>query len=106
MLFLVFPVNLGHCLLFSSQDSSQSRLALVWENRAALEKILTFGRDLQSMSINLKREHGKNERNKKALQVSVMVIFLVFPTSGVVVILCSAFSNRFWRVGYLLGGIG
>lgn len=39
-------------------------------NRTVLEKILTFGRELQNMSIQLRREHGKNETNKKALQVS------------------------------------
>ena len=40
-------------------------------NRTVLEKILTFGRELQNMSIQLRREHGKNETNKKALQVSI-----------------------------------
>lgn len=40
-------------------------------NRTVLEKILTFGRELQNMSIQLRREHGKNETNKKALQASI-----------------------------------
>ena len=42
-------------------------------NRATLEKVLSFGRDLQNMSLQLKREHGKNEANKKALQVTLVV---------------------------------
>lgn len=40
-------------------------------NRTVLEKILTFGKELQNMSIQLRREHGKNETNKKALQASI-----------------------------------
>ena len=40
-------------------------------NRTVLEKILTFGRDLQNMSVQLRREHGKNETNKKALRASI-----------------------------------
>ena len=43
-------------------------------NRTVLEKILAFGRDLQNMSVQLRREHGKNETNKKALRVCTKVI--------------------------------
>ena len=49
-------------------DSCPQRQTLCG-NRTALERILTFGREIQSMSISLRREHGKNETNKKALQV-------------------------------------
>ena len=45
-------------------------------NRTVLEKILTFGRDLQNMSVQLRREHGKNETNKKALQVRTALYHL------------------------------
>ena len=54
--------------LFMVSDSCPQRQTLCG-NRTALERILTFGREIQSMSISLRREHGKNETNKKALQV-------------------------------------
>ena len=38
-------------------------------NQAAIEKTLTFGRELQTLSVNLRRQHGKNEANKKMLRV-------------------------------------
>lgn len=38
-------------------------------NQAAVEKMLQFGRELQAMSVQLCREFGKNDHNKKALQV-------------------------------------
>ena len=52
--------------LFLAVESRQT----CCQNRTVLEKILTFGRDLQNMSVQLRREHGKNETNKKALRVS------------------------------------
>ena len=39
-----------------------------------MEKMLQFGRELQAMSVQLCREYGKNETNKKALQVCDMGI--------------------------------
>lgn len=38
-------------------------------NEAAIEKVLSFGRELKLMSIRLRQQFGKNEANKKALQV-------------------------------------
>ena len=66
-------------------------------NRTVLEKILTFGRELQNMSIQLRREHGKNETNKKALQVSqsqnvqfhMHVLHVLFVTDGRYIYCCS-----------------
>ena len=43
-------------------------------NQAAVEKMLQFGRELQAMSVQLCREYGKNETNKKALQVYIEVL--------------------------------
>ncbi|BFZ19894.1 hypothetical protein BsWGS_22933 [Bradybaena similaris] len=37
-------------------------------NEAAIEKMLAFGRELKMMSQKLRKEFGKNEANKKALQ--------------------------------------
>ena len=38
-------------------------------NEAAIEKMLAFGKDLKMMSQRLRNDFGKNEENKKALQV-------------------------------------
>ncbi|KAM7442040.1 Ran-binding protein 10 [Porites harrisoni] len=51
-------------------------------NRTVLEKILTFGRELQNMSIQLRREHGKNETNKKALQEAFSLLAYTDPWSS------------------------
>lgn len=51
-------------------------------NRTVLEKILTFGRELQNMSIQLRREHGKNETNKKALQEAFSLLAYNDPWSS------------------------
>lgn len=56
--------------IFVAVDSRQG----CCHNRTVLEKILAFGRDLQNMSVQLRREHGKNETNKKALRVCTKVI--------------------------------
>ena len=39
-------------------------------NQTAIEKMLQFGRELQTMSVQLKQEYGTNETNKKAMEVS------------------------------------
>lgn len=39
-------------------------------NPAAVERMLAFGREVQHMSQVLRRELGKNDHNKKMLQVS------------------------------------
>lgn len=66
------PKTVSHhsvfCLFFPVAVESRQTCC---HNRTVLEKILTFGRELQNMSIQLRREHGKNETNKKALQASI-----------------------------------
>ncbi len=55
---------------FAEVDPSPTRgKQLCGGNQAAVEKMLQFGRELQGMSVQLCREYGKNEANKKALQV-------------------------------------
>ncbi|XP_074644705.1 ran-binding protein 9-like [Tubulanus polymorphus] len=49
-------------------DSSSQKRQLCGGNQAAIEKMLQYGRELQAMSVQLRREYGKNESNKKALQ--------------------------------------
>ena len=49
-------------------------------SQLAIEKMLQFGKELQAMSTKLKKDHGKNEANKKALQVSYSIMVLSFWT--------------------------
>lgn len=49
-------------------DAPSSKRQMCGGNEAAIEKMLAFGRDLKMMSQRLKKEFGKNEVNKKALQ--------------------------------------
>ena len=58
-------------MLYSDVDPPTQRRQLCGGNQAAIEKMLQFGKDLQAMSQQLRREYGKNPANKKALQVSV-----------------------------------
>lgn len=50
-------------------ESAQSKRQLCGGSQAAIERMIHFGRDLQSMSEHLRRECGKNSANKKMLKV-------------------------------------
>ncbi|KAH9502660.1 Ran-binding protein 9 [Bulinus truncatus] len=49
-------------------DAPSNRRQMCGGNEAAIEKMLSFGRELKMMSQRLRKEFGKNEANKKALQ--------------------------------------
>ncbi|XP_064186862.1 ran-binding protein 9-like isoform X2 [Anguilla rostrata] len=49
-------------------DSSQLRRQLCGGSQAAIERMIHFGRELQSMSEHLRQECGKNSANKKMLK--------------------------------------
>ena len=60
------------CVLFAVEvDSPSGRRQLCGGSQTAVEKMLRYGRELQATSLQLRREFGKNEANKKALQVLV-----------------------------------
>uniref|UniRef100_A0A1A8GT46 RAN binding protein 9 n=1 Tax=Nothobranchius korthausae TaxID=1143690 RepID=A0A1A8GT46_9TELE len=48
-------------------ESAQSKRQLCGGSQAAIERMIHFGRELQSMSEHLRRECGKNSANKKML---------------------------------------
>ena len=52
-------------------DSSQLRRQLCGGSQAAIERMIHFGRELQAMSEQLRRECGKNTANKKMLKVNL-----------------------------------
>ncbi|TRY97689.1 hypothetical protein DNTS_035489 [Danionella cerebrum] len=49
-------------------DSTLSKRQLCGGSQAAIERMIQFGRELQSMSEHLRRERGKNSANKKMLK--------------------------------------
>lgn len=49
-------------------DCSQLRRQLCGGSQAAIERMIHFGRELQAMSEQLRRECGKNTANKKMLK--------------------------------------
>uniref|UniRef100_A0A6Q2X715 RAN binding protein 9 n=1 Tax=Esox lucius TaxID=8010 RepID=A0A6Q2X715_ESOLU len=49
-------------------ESTQSKKQLCGGSQAAVERMIRFGRELQSMSEHLRRECGKNSVNKKMLK--------------------------------------
>lgn len=49
-------------------DAPNQRRQMCGGNEAAIEKMLAFGKDLKMMSQRLRKDFGKNEENKKALQ--------------------------------------
>ena len=51
-------------------ESGQSKRQLCGGSQAAIERMIHFGRELQSMSEHLRRECGKNSANKKMLKVT------------------------------------
>ena len=57
---------------------SCTRRQMCGGNQAAIERTLDFGRELQTLSVNLRRQHGKNDVNKKMLRVSCVSCLCVF----------------------------
>lgn len=62
-------------VLFIEVDSSQLRRQLCGGSQAAIERMIHFGRELQAMSEQLRRECGKNTANKKMLKVRMLLAF-------------------------------
>lgn len=52
-------------------ESAQNKRQLCGGSQAAIERMIHFGRELQSMSELLRRQCGKNSANKKMLKVTV-----------------------------------
>ncbi|XP_028391948.1 uncharacterized protein LOC114516621 [Dendronephthya gigantea] len=50
------------------RDVSQKRSSCTLGNNDLIEKILVYGRELKSLSVELKQEHGTNPANKRALE--------------------------------------
>ncbi|XP_072567258.1 ran-binding protein 9 [Paramormyrops kingsleyae] len=61
-------VELEDCENDMDVDPTLPRRQLCGGSQAAIERMIQFGRELQSMSENLRRECGKNAANKKMLK--------------------------------------
>lgn len=58
-------------------DSTQVRRQLCGGSQAAVERMICFGRELQAMSEQLRRERGKNATNKNMLKVHRILIIII-----------------------------
>ncbi|XP_067393716.1 ran-binding protein 9 isoform X3 [Emydura macquarii macquarii] len=63
-------------------DSSQLRRQLCGGSQAAVERMIHFGRELQAMSEQLRRECGKNTTNKKMLKDAFSLLAYSDPWSS------------------------
>ncbi|XP_008333261.2 ran-binding protein 9 [Cynoglossus semilaevis] len=63
-------------------DSSLSKRQLCGGSQAAIERMIHFGRELQSMSEHLRRECGKNSANKKMLKDAFSLLAYSDPWSS------------------------
>ena len=57
------------------QETSQKRSSCTLGNNDLIEKILAYGRELKSLSVELKQEHGTNPANRRALEVFILWCF-------------------------------
>ncbi|KAK3086302.1 hypothetical protein FSP39_016557 [Pinctada imbricata] len=63
-------------------DAPVGKRQLCGGSQAAIEKMLQFGKELQAMSQRLKRQFGKSESNKKALQDAFSLLAYSDPWSS------------------------
>lgn len=63
-------------------DPPSQKRQLCGGSQLAIEKMLQFGRELQSMSTRLKKEFGKHEGNKKQLQDAFSLLAYSDPWSS------------------------
>uniref|UniRef100_A0AAQ4QHD2 RAN binding protein 9 n=1 Tax=Gasterosteus aculeatus aculeatus TaxID=481459 RepID=A0AAQ4QHD2_GASAC len=63
-------------------ESTQSKRQLCGGSQAAIERMIHFGRELQSMSEHLRRECGKNSANKKMLKDAFSLLAYSDPWSS------------------------
>ncbi|XP_070536267.1 ran-binding protein 9-like [Ptychodera flava] len=63
-------------------ECRSKRRQLCGGSETAVERMLQFGRELQAMSVQLKREHGKNESNKTMLQDAFSLLAYADPWSS------------------------
>lgn len=64
--------------IFIDVDAPVNRRQVCGGSQVAIEKMLQFGRDLHTMSVELKRDYGTNSANKKMLQVYKVTAFVLF----------------------------
>uniref|UniRef100_A0AAY5EU05 B30.2/SPRY domain-containing protein n=1 Tax=Electrophorus electricus TaxID=8005 RepID=A0AAY5EU05_ELEEL len=70
------------CALPTEVESVQSKRQLCGGSQAAIERMIHFGRELQSMSEHLRRERGKSSANKKMLKDAFSLLAYSDPWSS------------------------
>lgn len=66
---VALTVRLVACPTAAEVEAAPNKRQLCGGSQAAIERMIHFGRELQSMSEHLRRECGKNSTNKKMLKV-------------------------------------
>ncbi|KAM8839749.1 ran-binding protein 9 isoform 2-T2 [Synchiropus picturatus] len=74
--------ELDDCDADMEVESVQSKRQLCGGSQAAIERMIHFGRELQSMSEQLRRECGKNSTNKKMLKDAFSLLAYSDPWSS------------------------
>ena len=62
---------LNEMVIYYVEVDCNSKRQLCGGTQAAVECMLQFGRELHAMSEQLRRDHGSNPANKKALRVRI-----------------------------------
>ncbi|KAM4605556.1 ran-binding protein 9 [Polymixia lowei] len=76
------PAEPDDCDADMEVESAQSKRQLCGGSQAAIERMIHFGRELQSMSEHLRRECGKNSANKKMLKDAFSLLAYSDPWSS------------------------
>ncbi|XP_072298073.1 ran-binding protein 9 [Eucyclogobius newberryi] len=76
------PVEPEDCDADMEVESVQSKRQLCGGSQAAIERMIHFGRELQSMSEHLRRQCGKNSTNKKMLKDAFSLLAYSDPWSS------------------------
>uniref|UniRef100_A0A3B4AVS9 RAN binding protein 9 n=1 Tax=Periophthalmus magnuspinnatus TaxID=409849 RepID=A0A3B4AVS9_9GOBI len=79
---LAWPCIVLRCTVYSEVESVQSKRQLCGGSQAAIERMIHFGRELQSMSEHLRRQCGKNSTNKKMLKDAFSLLAYSDPWSS------------------------
>uniref|UniRef100_A0A8C1CND3 RAN binding protein 9 n=2 Tax=Cyprinus carpio TaxID=7962 RepID=A0A8C1CND3_CYPCA len=75
-------IDLEECDADMGENINWSKRQLCGGSQAAIERMIQFGRELQSMSENLRRERGKNSANKKMLKDAFSLLAYSDPWSS------------------------
>ena len=78
--------------------SGCSKRQICGGSQVAIERTLAFGRELQTLSVLLRGQHGKNETNKKMLRVTQPFPLLLVYFISVIIYLLKCLIAMYWNM--------